>query len=133
MPVIYHLARDAEWREAERAGRYVGTADDRRDGFLHFSTAEQVAESAARHRRGEDGILLIAVDAASLGEALARQGKVAEAQPLLEEAAAQMAKRKGAVRWDERDVVERLALLCEKQGKAAEAARWRAQLKRKAA
>ena len=43
MPVIYHLARDAEWREAERAGRYVGTADDRRDGFLRFSTAEQVA------------------------------------------------------------------------------------------
>ena len=70
MPVIYHLARDVEWREAERAGRYAGTADDRRDGFLHFSTAEQVAESAARHRRGENGIVLVAADADSLGEAL---------------------------------------------------------------
>ncbi len=70
MPVIYHLARDAEWRDAERAGRYAGTADDRRDGFLHFSTAEQVAESAARHRRGESGIRLVAVDAARLGDAL---------------------------------------------------------------
>ncbi|MPY73696.1 MAG: DUF952 domain-containing protein [Alphaproteobacteria bacterium] len=70
MPVIYHLARDAEWREAERAGRYAGTADDRRDGSLHFSTAEQVAESAARHRRGENGIVLVAADAESLGEAL---------------------------------------------------------------
>jgi uncharacterized protein (DUF952 family) len=70
MPVIYHLARDAEWRDAERAGRYAGTADDRRDGFLHFSTAEQAAESAARHRRGESGIRLVAVDAARLGDAL---------------------------------------------------------------
>ena len=70
MPVIYHLARDVEWRESERAGRYAGTADDRRDGFLHFSTAEQVAESAARHRRGENGIVLVAADADSLGEAL---------------------------------------------------------------
>lgn len=70
MPVIYHLARDAEWRAAARAGRYAGTADDRRDGFLHFSTAEQVAESASRHRRGESGIVLIAADAESLGEAL---------------------------------------------------------------
>lgn len=70
MPVIYHLARDVEWREAERAGRYAGTADDRRDGFLHFSTAEQVAESAARHRRGENGIVLVAADAESLGAAL---------------------------------------------------------------
>ena len=70
MSVIYHLARESEWRDAERSGRYGGTADDRRDGFLHFSTAEQVAESAARHRRGETGVLLVAVDADRLGEAL---------------------------------------------------------------
>jgi uncharacterized protein (DUF952 family) len=70
MRVIYHLARGAEWRAAERSGRYDGTADDRRDGFLHFSTAEQVAESAARHRRGETDIVLLAVDAEGLGAAL---------------------------------------------------------------
>lgn len=70
MPVIYHLAREREWRAAERAGRYTGTTDDRRDGFLHFSTAAQVAESAARHRRGERGIVLVAVEAERLGEAL---------------------------------------------------------------
>ncbi len=70
MSLIFHLARDAEWRAAERSGQYEGTGDDRRDGFLHFSTAEQVAESAARHRRGEADIVLVAVDAESLGEAL---------------------------------------------------------------
>jgi uncharacterized protein (DUF952 family) len=70
MSVIYHLAREAEWRAAERSGRYDGAADDRRDGFLHFSTAEQVAESAARHRRGEADIVLVAVAADGLGAAL---------------------------------------------------------------
>jgi uncharacterized protein (DUF952 family) len=70
MSLIYHLAREAEWRAAERSGSYDGTADDRRDGFLHFSTAAQVAESAARHRRGEAGIVLVAADVDSLGAAL---------------------------------------------------------------
>lgn len=63
---LYHLARGAEWREAEAAGIYGGSADDRRDGFLHFSTAEQVVESAGRHRAGEKDVLLIVVPEAAL-------------------------------------------------------------------
>jgi len=70
MSVIYHLARDAGWRDAERAGTYNGTAEDRADGFLHFSTAEQVAESAARHRKGETGLILVAADTDLLGDSL---------------------------------------------------------------
>jgi uncharacterized protein (DUF952 family) len=70
MPVIYHLAREAGWRDAERSGTYAGTAEDRADGFLHFSTAAQIAESAAKHRRGETDIVLVAVEADSLGAAL---------------------------------------------------------------
>ena len=70
MPVIYHLAREAGWRDAARSGRYTGTAEDRADGYLHFSTAAQVAESAAKHRSGETDIVLIAVDADSVGDAL---------------------------------------------------------------
>jgi NADP-dependent 3-hydroxy acid dehydrogenase YdfG len=42
-PFIYTLVRAADWRAAETAGAYVGSADDARDGFLHFSTAAQVA------------------------------------------------------------------------------------------
>lgn len=70
MPAIYHLARVSGWRAAARSGVYHGTPEDRADGFLHFSTAEQVAESAARHRRGETDIVLLAVAAETLGDAL---------------------------------------------------------------
>ncbi|WP_135465920.1 DUF952 domain-containing protein [Crenalkalicoccus roseus] len=68
--LIYTLVRRAEWRAAEAAGEYRGSTDDARDGFLHFSTAAQVRESAAKHRRGEADLLLVAVEAAVLGPAL---------------------------------------------------------------
>ncbi|QXM25729.1 DUF952 domain-containing protein [Elioraea tepida] len=68
--LIYTLVRAAEWQEAERLGRYDGSADDRRDGFLHFSTAAQVRASAAKHRAGVADLLLVAADASALGEAL---------------------------------------------------------------
>jgi uncharacterized protein (DUF952 family) len=67
---IYTLVRGEEWRAAEAAGGYAGSADDRRDGFLHFSTAAQVRESAAKHRRGEPDLWLVEADAARLGAAL---------------------------------------------------------------
>jgi uncharacterized protein (DUF952 family) len=67
---IYTLIRGDDWREAERRGEYRGSADDSRDGFLHFSTAAQVAESAAKHRRGEPDLWLVEADAARLGAAL---------------------------------------------------------------
>lgn len=67
---IYHLAYEDSWRSAALNGDYQGTTDDRRDGFLHFSTAAQVAESARRHRAGRRDILLIAVDPVLLGSAL---------------------------------------------------------------
>jgi uncharacterized protein (DUF952 family) len=67
---IYTLVRGADWRAAEREGSYLGSADDARDGFLHFSTASQVRESAAKHRRGEPDLWLVEADAARLGDAL---------------------------------------------------------------
>lgn len=70
MPIIYHLAREAGWRDAERSGTYHGTAEDRADGFLHFSTGLQVAESAAKHRKGEADLILVAVDSDALGDTL---------------------------------------------------------------
>ena len=69
-PVIYTMARAADWREAEALGEYRGSADDRRDGFLHFSTADQLRASAAKHRAGEADLLLVEVEAAALGPAL---------------------------------------------------------------
>lgn len=67
---IFTLVRGADWRAAEQAGAYRGSADDARDGFLHFSSAAQLRGSAAKHRRGEPDLWLVEADPARLGEAL---------------------------------------------------------------
>jgi uncharacterized protein (DUF952 family) len=68
--MIYHMCPAEAWRAALAAGRYDGTEDDRRDGFLHFSTAAQLPQSARRHRAGQQGLVLVAVAAARLGDRL---------------------------------------------------------------
>jgi uncharacterized protein (DUF952 family) len=67
---IYKICSASAWREAERQGVYRGSADDIRDGFIHFSTASQVAETARKHFFGQTGLFLIEVDADALGDAL---------------------------------------------------------------
>jgi uncharacterized protein (DUF952 family) len=67
---IYKICPASAWREAERQGVYRGSADDARDGFIHFSTSSQVAETAKKHFFGQTGLFLIEVDADALGEAL---------------------------------------------------------------
>ena len=67
---IYKICPASAWREAERQGVYRGSADDIRDGFIHFSTASQVAGTAKKHFFGQTGLFLIEVDADALGEAL---------------------------------------------------------------
>jgi uncharacterized protein (DUF952 family) len=67
---IYKICPASAWREAERQGVYRGSADDARDGFIHFSTASQVTETARKHFFGQTGLFLIEVDADALGEAL---------------------------------------------------------------
>lgn len=70
MTTIYKICPAAAWREAERQGAYRGSADDARDGFIHFSTAAQVAGTAAKHFAGQDDLVLVAVQAEALGAAL---------------------------------------------------------------
>ncbi|HEX8663482.1 MAG TPA: DUF952 domain-containing protein [Beijerinckiaceae bacterium] len=70
MPPIYKICPESLWRDAERAGVFAGAPIDRADGFIHFSTAGQVAETAAKHFAGEAGLVLVAVEAEALGEAL---------------------------------------------------------------
>lgn len=67
---IYHICLRKEWELAEQRGAYMGSSQDRADGFIHFSTAGQLAESARRHRMGQTGLVLLAVDPHVLGEAL---------------------------------------------------------------
>jgi len=68
--VIYKVVEDHAWREAGRCGAYHGSADDARDGYIHLSTAAQLRGTLAKHFAGRDGLVLVAVDAAALGEKL---------------------------------------------------------------
>ncbi len=70
MRKIYKICPAPAWREAERQGVYRGSADDSRDGFIHFSTAAQVAETARKHFASQTGLFLVELDADALGEAL---------------------------------------------------------------
>ncbi|HSA50166.1 MAG TPA: DUF952 domain-containing protein [Yinghuangia sp.] len=68
--VIYKLLPVKEWEVAESTGVFSGSEVDVRDGFIHFSTADQVTETARRHFAGRTGLTLLAVATAPLGEAL---------------------------------------------------------------
>ena len=70
MATIYKICTAAEWAEAERFGVYRGSAVDRKDGFIHFSTAEQAGETAAKWFAGQRDLVLVAVDTDALGDAL---------------------------------------------------------------
>src|SRR5215831_4129224 len=70
MPTIYKILPDVLWREAERTGTFRGSPVDLKDGFIHFSTAHQVAETAAKHFAGERDLLLLHIDAERLGAPL---------------------------------------------------------------
>ena len=68
--LIYHMCRQAEWAAAEATGSYRGSSQDAADGFIHFSTADQMRDSARKHRAGQADLVLVTVDAGRLGAAL---------------------------------------------------------------
>lgn len=65
-PFIYKLVPAASWRQAELLGRFVGSPVDLADGYIHFSTATQVAETAAKHFAGVPDLLLVQVATADV-------------------------------------------------------------------
>jgi uncharacterized protein (DUF952 family) len=66
--LIFKVVPRAEWQAS--SGDYHGSAHDRADGFLHFSTAPQLPETLRRYYAGQDDLMLVAVDAGALGAAL---------------------------------------------------------------
>ncbi len=68
--LIYKICPIALWQQAESVGEFVGSEADLFDGFIHFSSAEQLEATAAKHFAGQHDLLLITVAAGSLGEAL---------------------------------------------------------------
>ena len=67
---IYKILPAALWADAQKAGVFVGSEVDLKDGYIHFSTAQQAVETAAKHFAGQSGLVLLHVDAHILGEAL---------------------------------------------------------------
>ena len=67
---IYKISPADAWRAAEEAGVFTGAPIDIADGFIHFSTADQVRQTAALHFAGQADLVLAAIDAGSLGDAL---------------------------------------------------------------
>ena len=66
MATIYKICPAALWQEAIAAGIFRGLPIDLADGFIHFSTADRVRETAAKYFSGEAGLVLAAFDDAAL-------------------------------------------------------------------
>ncbi|HEY4125673.1 MAG TPA: DUF952 domain-containing protein [Rhizomicrobium sp.] len=68
--LVYKICHRADWELPENIPAYHGSVKDREDGFLHFSTAEQLPGTLARYYADADDLMLVAVDANSLGPEL---------------------------------------------------------------
>ena len=68
--IIYKICPIELWQQAEAKGEFTGAPIDIQDGYIHFSTAEQSVETAAKHFSGQADLYLIAVDAEKLGAEL---------------------------------------------------------------
>ena len=67
---IYKICDASAWQAAERVGEFAGAPVDLADGYIHFSAADQVAETAAKHFAGQRDLMLVAVAADALGAGL---------------------------------------------------------------
>ena len=65
--MIYKIVPDRRWRDAVETGSFGGSPVDVEDGFIHFSTASQVRDTAAKHFAGVADLVIVAVMAADLG------------------------------------------------------------------
>ena len=70
MQTIFKICNKLDWLSACENGVYRGSADDLRDGFIHFSSAEQLQGTVEKHFRGQSDLILVAFDASCLGSAL---------------------------------------------------------------
>ena len=68
--MIYKILSNAEWQAALAIGRFDGSAIDLKDGYIHFSTAAQMRETAAKHFAGQTDLTLLEVGEHELGDAL---------------------------------------------------------------
>src|SRR5262245_39148896 len=67
---VYKVLTETAFSEAMDKGLLLGSADDRRDGFIHLSAADQLEGTLAKHFAKQDGLMLLALDPARLGPQL---------------------------------------------------------------
>ena len=67
---VYEICAASDWESAVRAGVYRGSPDDVRDGFIHFSLAHQVAETARKYFANRADLVLVEIPASCLGDQL---------------------------------------------------------------
>jgi uncharacterized protein (DUF952 family) len=70
MKTIYKISPRQAWDDAAKAGIFTGAPVDIADGYIHFSAAHQVRETAAKYFHGQPDLILAAINADALGEAL---------------------------------------------------------------
>lgn len=70
MTEIYKILAQTAWNEAQKEGVFQGSADDIRDGFIHFSTKEQLQGTLEKHYKGQKDLILLAIIESDLGENL---------------------------------------------------------------
>jgi uncharacterized protein (DUF952 family) len=70
MTLIFKICPQTLWRDAETKRVFEGAPVDRQDGYIHFSTQDQMRETAAKHFAGQNDLVLVAVDDGALGDAL---------------------------------------------------------------
>jgi uncharacterized protein (DUF952 family) len=68
--IVYKIAPRDSWDAGLPGGRYDGSLDDLRDGFIHLSTAAQVRATAEKYFAGQEGLIIAAIDVARLGASL---------------------------------------------------------------
>ena len=68
--MIYKICPRDAWNAALAAGIYAGAKVDIRDGFIHFSTAKQMIETAAKHFSGQTDLVLVEIDESHFGDSL---------------------------------------------------------------
>jgi uncharacterized protein (DUF952 family) len=67
---IYKILDKTDWAILRKSGRFEGSADDKRDGFIHLSTAAQLRGTAAKHFSGRGDLALLEIEAERIGDAL---------------------------------------------------------------
>lgn len=70
MTIIYKITSKNTWEEASEAGEFLGSTDDIKDGYIHFSTKEQLEGTLSKHYKGQDNLLLLAFNDSDLGKNL---------------------------------------------------------------